>query len=119
MKKNDLFPLLQIGIIIITLFILVYLYKYCLKEGFESKTDFSNSFCKEYQGKSDELEKACDKLTKKSCVSSPCCVFKNNERCVAGNQSGPIFKTDTDGNKMAINQYIFQKTCYGKDCKTQ
>jgi hypothetical protein len=90
-----------------------------MKEGFGLETDFSNSFCKEYQGKSDELEKACGKLTKKSCASSPCCVFKNNESCVAGNQSGPIFKTDTDGNKMAIHQYIFQKTCYGKDCKTQ
>jgi hypothetical protein len=117
MKKFELFLLLQIGSIIITCGILVYLYKYCMKEGFGPERDFSQSFCKEYQGKSDELEKACSKLTRKSCVSSPCCVFKNNESCVAGNQGGPIFKTDTDGNKMAINQYIFQKTCYGKDCK--
>jgi len=89
-------------------------------EGFETsinpKPDYAYSFCKQYEGKSNELEQACSKLTKKNCTSSPCCVFKNNESCVAGNQSGPIYKTDSDGNNVKIQQYIFQNTCYGQDC---
>ena len=101
----------------ILLILLAYLHR--KREGFEIDTDYSNSFCKQYQGKSDELEKACGRLTSKNCSSSPCCVFKNNESCVAGSQNGPTFKTDTDGKQIAIHQYIFQNTCYGKDCNNK
>ena len=49
-----------------------------------------SDFCK---SSSASLKESCGKLTKKNCNSTSCCIVLNGEKCVAGNQDGPTFKT--------------------------
>ena len=55
-------------------------------------------FCESFLGDSSNLEPACNRLTKQSCFETPCCVYTDANKCVAGSKHGPTFKTDVDGN---------------------
>jgi hypothetical protein len=72
-------------------------------------------FCK---SSSDSLKKSCAKLTKKNCNATTCCVMLNGEKCVAGNQDGPTFKTES-GKDITIDYYYYQNKCYGNSCPTK
>jgi hypothetical protein len=72
-------------------------------------------FCK---SSSDSLKKTCAKLTKKNCNATTCCVMLNGEKCVAGNQDGPTFKTES-GKDITIDYYYYQNKCYGNSCPTK
>ena len=39
----------------------------------------------------------------------------NGEKCVAGNQDGPTFKTDS-GEDITVDYYYYQNKCYGNSC---
>jgi hypothetical protein len=78
-------------------------------------TDLEKDFCKSFLGKSNKLEKQCDQLTKSNCKSSPCCVFVDNHKCVAGGANGPTFETKPNGSKINMDYYYYQNKCYG-DC---
>jgi len=69
-------------------------------------------FCK---SGSDSLKESCAKLTKKNCNETSCCVVLNGEKCVAGNEDGPTFKTDS-GEDITIDYYYYQNKCYGNSC---
>lgn len=84
------------------------------KEGFES--DLAASFCKKYEGNTAELDIACSNLTSKNCKSSSCCVYVNGNKCSAGGENGPTYKTDKQGNKILVNNYYYQNKCYGTGC---
>lgn len=73
-----------------------------------------SDFCK---SSSDSLKNSCAKLTKKNCNSTSCCVVLNGEKCVAGNQDGPTFKTDS-GKDITVDYYYYQNKCYGNSCPT-
>ncbi len=60
-----------------------------------------------------EIEENCSKLTETNCKSVGCCVYLNNEKCVSGNQNGPQFLSDSDGNKINVDNYYFKNKCYG------
>ena len=60
-----------------------------------------------------EIEESCSKLTETNCKSVGCCVYLNNEKCVSGNQHGPQFLSDSDGNKINVDNYYFKNKCYG------
>jgi len=77
------------------------------KEYSELKLQPSESFCKSYLGKSQELELECNKLTETSCAETSCCVFNNN-KCVAGGMNGPTYKTDKDGKLITIDSYYYR-----------
>jgi hypothetical protein len=87
-------------------------------EGLENElsTDMSVSFCNKFGGDSSQLEGACGRLTSKNCKTSSCCVFTNGNKCSAGGITGPTFKTDKDGNKIAVENYYYMNKCYGNGC---
>lgn len=87
-------------------------------EGLENElsTDMSVSFCNKFGGDSSQLESACGRLTSKNCKTSSCCVFTNGNKCSAGGITGPTFKTDKDGNKIAVDNYYYMNKCYGSGC---
>jgi hypothetical protein len=74
-----------------------------------------SDFCK---SSSDSLKTSCGKLTKKKCNSTSCCIMLNGEKCVAGNQDGPTFKTEA-GQDISIDYYYYQNKCYGNNCPTK
>ena len=71
-----------------------------------------SDFCK---SSSDSLKESCTKLTKKNCNATSCCIVLNGGKCVAGNQSGPTFKTDS-GEDINVDYYYYQNKCYGNSC---
>jgi cytoskeletal protein RodZ len=74
-----------------------------------------DDFCK---SNSASLKESCNKLTKKNCNSTSCCVVLNGKKCVAGNQDGPTFKTES-GEDVNIDYYYYQNKCYGNSCPTK
>jgi hypothetical protein len=71
-----------------------------------------DDFCK---SNSASLNESCAKLTKKNCNATSCCVVLNGKKCVAGNQDGPTFKTES-GEDIAVDYYYYQNKCYGNSC---
>jgi hypothetical protein len=67
------------------------------------------SFCESYLGNSQELEGACNQLTKTNCAQTPCCVYKDssNSKCVAGGIHGPTYKTNKDGKLITMDSYYY------------
>jgi hypothetical protein len=76
----------------------------------------SENFCESYLGNSVELEKACNQLTESNCADVRCCVFGNG-KCVAGDISGPTYKTDKDGKLITMDSYYYLGKCRGQ-CPT-
>ena len=90
-----------------------------IREGLTNreKTNLLNSmkkgFCNTYSGKSDELDSQCQKLTENNCNLTECCVYTSVNKCVAGNKSGPTFKTDDNNQPINLDYYYYQNKCYG------
>jgi len=80
-------------------------------EGMSNK-DIGN-MCSSSNSKN-EIESNCNKLTETNCKSVGCCVYLNNEKCVSGNQNGPQFSTDSNGNNINVDNYYYKNKCYGK-----
>lgn len=75
----------------------------------------SEIFCESYLGNSIDLEKGCNELTESKCGQVKCCVYGNN-KCVAGNMSGPTYKTDKDGKLITMDYYYYLGKCHGTNC---
>ena len=103
-KNNYLYIILFVLFIILGIYIIYNIQS--IEEGLAN--NLSINFCKKYEGKTSELDVACNKLTTKNCKSSNCCVFVNNNKCSAGNSDGPTYKTDSNGNKIQIDNYYYQ-----------
>jgi len=70
----------------------------------------AKSFCENYRGKSDELNKAAKGLTDESCKTSTCCVLvqgQNGNTCMAGDVNGPTFQKDLKGNLISMDAYYY------------
>jgi len=81
----------------------------------------SENFCESYLGNSSELEKSCNQLTEDNCAEVKCCVYAKigeNEKCMAGDISGPTYKTDKDGKLITIDTYYYLGKCRGTNCPT-
>jgi len=69
-------------------------------------------FCDSHKD-SHTLEKSCNKLSRKSCNSTSCCVYAHNaktkkSKCVAGDeQRGPIYKTDKEGTPFTYDYWYY------------
>lgn len=85
-------------------------------EGLESQipTSGSKAFCDMHSGF--DLENSCEKLTKYNCGLTSCCVWTSDDKCKAGNKSGPTFNSDSKGKTQALDYYYFQNQCYGEKC---
>jgi hypothetical protein len=79
----------------------------------------SDAFCESHRGSSGTLDESCGKLTKNNCNSTSCCVFKSNNKCVAGDANGPTFNTDSNGKTKELDYYYFMNKCYGENCNKE
>lgn len=82
----------------------------------ESFENTIKSFCEINSSKPVELHNSCNKLTKDNCNATSCCIWLNNEKCVAGNKAGPIFLNDENKKPINIDTYYYKNKCYGKNC---
>jgi hypothetical protein len=48
------------------------------------KLNSSDSFCQSHLGQSAKLEESCGQLTQDGCQETSCCLWTENNRCVAG-----------------------------------
>lgn len=87
-------------------------------ETFDNIDDTENitqQFCKSYLGDSKGLENACNELTRDNCANVKCCVFMN-DKCLAGGQEGPTYKTDKEGKLITADSYYYMGKCRGRNC---
>jgi len=69
-------------------------------------------FCDSHKN-SHTLEKSCNKLSRKSCNATSCCVYAHNatsdkSKCVAGDeQRGPIYKTNKEGTPFTYDYWYY------------
>jgi hypothetical protein len=85
-------------------------------EGLDNQmpTSGSKAFCETHSGF--DLEQSCNKLTKYNCGLTSCCVWTSDNKCKAGNESGPMFNSDSKGKTKPLDYYYFQNKCYGEKC---
>lgn len=74
-------------------------------------------FCNYFENQPREKETVCNQLSSDECASTNCCVLLGGSKCVAGNISGPTFKSNY-GDTLIQNKdsYFYQGECYG-NCK--
>lgn len=80
-----------------------------------SPDSLSDSFCSDYLTDSNKLDKQCNKLTESNCNSTSCCIWLNGNKCVAGGERGPTFRTN-NGQDIDVEFYSWKNKCYGKGC---
>ena len=78
---------------------------------------FSDGFCKT-NSNTVELNNACSTLTAENCNLTDCCVLLQGNKCVAGNENGPTYKTEKTGDKINVDYYYYKNKCYG-NCSTK
>jgi hypothetical protein len=83
-------------------------------EGFAPVSSSSTAFCDVNKGYA--LEQSCNKLTKYNCGLTSCCIWTSDNKCKAGNKSGPLFNSDLKGKTIPSEYYHFQNKCYGDKC---
>ena len=76
----------------------------------------SAAFCENYRGSSNSLNEECQELTKRNCLSTTCCVYTSEDKCLAGGQGGPTFNSDEKGKTKNLDYYYYQDNCYGPKC---
>jgi len=84
-------------------------------EGLTPALSSSTAFCDVNKGYT--LEQSCNKLTKYNCGLTSCCVWTSDNKCKAGNKSGPLFNSDSKGKTLPLDYYYFQNKCYGEKCQ--
>ena len=96
--------ILKMSVVIFIL--LLFTSGYTTIEGF----DKGESFCKTHSNES------CNRLTKKNCNSTSCCVWLKGDTCVAGGAHGPTYNTNDNGKTITHDYYYYQNKCYGPKC---
>ena len=86
----------------------------------EPPSSLEDSFCQFHSSDKSAVnqEKACGKLTQGNCLNTKCCVWGKmadaaEEKCFAGINTGPVFKTDNSGNSLNVDYYYYMNKCYG------
>jgi hypothetical protein len=108
---------LILTIILVSVIVLILIYNFRNNvEGLTNNDALSNSFCAIYENNSNKMQKACSRLTGKSCKNIGCCVWANEDTCLAGGVTGPTYKTDAYDKEVTIDNYYYMNKCYGSDC---
>lgn len=102
----------HIGLFLSFFLILILLPRFCLKEGLAGSG--SQAFCSQYSGFN--LETACNRLTKHNCGNTSCCIWTSDDKCKAGNASGPTFNSNAKGKTLPLPYFYFENKCYGEKC---
>lgn len=84
----------------------------------EAFQDFNpaKAFCETNKGA--DLEKSCNGLTKNNCGKTSCCIWTNENKCVAGGASGALFNSDANGKTKQLDYYFYEGKCYGDKCSS-
>lgn len=107
--------LLILSIIIFLNWFYINILSNSLLEGLQSIiTTEGKAFCQSHTGF--DLEKSCNNLTNNNCNLTSCCVWTSNDKCKAGDASGPTFNSDEKGKTKQLDYYYFQNKCYGNGC---
>jgi len=69
------------------------------------------SLCTQYSTQPQVLNEKCGTLTEKNCNVTSCCVWLNGSSCVAGDSSGPTFRT-TKGKPIDVKTYSYQNKTF-------
>jgi len=83
-------------------------------EGLDTLLPSNQAFCEVNKGFT--LEQSCNNLTRQNCGLTSCCVWTSDQKCKAGNISGPTFNTNTNGKTNKLEYYYFQNKCHGEMC---
>jgi len=83
-------------------------------EALDTLLPSNQAFCEVNKGFT--LEQSCNKLTRQNCGLTSCCVWTSDQKCKAGNRSGPIFNTNSDGKTNDLDHYYFENKCHGEKC---
>jgi len=113
---NNIFSIFFISIMI--LFFVWFNKNYETMEGMGNSLliNKNDAFCESHRGKSTTLNENCGKLTEQNCNTTSCCVWASPGKCLAGDEKGPLFNSDTNGKTMNLDYYYYQNKCYGKNC---
>jgi hypothetical protein len=71
----------------------------------------SGSLCSLYASQPQVLNGKCGTLTEKNCNATSCCIWLNGASCVAGDASGPTFRT-SKGKPIDVKSYSYQNTTF-------
>lgn len=67
--------------------------------------------CSDTKDNLQALNAQCSKLTEYNCKRMGCCVFTSENKCVAGDRTGPTAEYNTN-----LDYYYYQNKCYGSKC---
>jgi hypothetical protein len=71
-------------------------------------------FCTQFKNDKFAIEEKCGALDLNTCASTSCCTLIGGQKCVAGNQNGPLNAANyTDYNLKNTDFYYYQGKCYG------
>ena len=73
----------------------------------------ANSFCTHNQIDPQSLNEKSQGITKSNCMNTRCTIWTNDHGCVAGNQDGPTYRTDSNNKPINIDAYYYMNKCYG------
>jgi hypothetical protein len=73
----------------------------------------AGSLCTQFATQPQILNEKCGALTEKNCNVTSCCIWLNGTSCVAGNASGPTFRT-TKGKPIEVKSYSYQGKLIGE-----
>ena len=73
----------------------------------------ANSFCTHNQIDPQLLNEKSRGITKSNCMNTRCTIWTNDYGCVAGNQDGPTYRTDSNNKPINIDAYYYMNKCYG------
>lgn len=77
-------------------------------------TNVVRGFCNKYKNDSIKLEEQCNAINNQTCAATTCCVLLGGQKCVAGNEKGPVMKDNYRDFKILNNDfYYYQGKCYG------
>lgn len=77
-------------------------------------SEMYGGFCNYYANDQIKLEQICNQLDGNTCASVSCCVSLGGNKCVTGNEKGPLMKANyTDPSVINKDVYYYQGKCYG------
>jgi hypothetical protein len=80
----------------------------------ENTAAMLGGFCTQNKNDPNKLEDQCNKISKDQCGSTNCCVLLGGSKCVYGNESGPVMKSNySDVFIKNRDFYYYQGKCYG------
>jgi hypothetical protein len=80
----------------------------------ENKSDSESDICTNTQSSAINRETKCNALDSTKCAKSNCCVLLGGQKCVAGNETGPVIQSNYSDITIANRDYYYYRgVCHG------